>query len=550
MRFALSLLLLSTALNMVQAQQVNIIPQPVSLQVKTGHFTINASTSLVVTDEGDRKSAAFLQNYLQQHYGLKLSIKKQGTKNVIRFVTRKYFVKPEKDGYQFQSTPTGITIEGDTYAGTFYGMQTLIQLLPLTKSASLSVPAVSIQDAPRFSYRGMMLDAGRHFFDVAFVKQYIDYLALHKFNYFHWHLTEDQGWRIEIKKYPELTTKGAWRNGTIIGRYPGKGNTNERYGGFYTQEQVKEIVQYAADRYITVVPEIEMPGHSGGAIAAYPQLSCFPEIPTKSYYPKQCAWAGDSTGKQVVQAWGVYSDVFCAGQENTFQFLQDVIDEIVPLFPSPYIHVGGDECPKSNWKKCPKCQQRMKDNNLKDEHELQSYFIQRMEKYINGKGKTLIGWDEILEGGLAPNAWVMSWRGEKGGIEAAKQHHNVIMTPTTYVYFDYAQSKKEDSVTIGGFIDLEKVYNYEPIPKELTAEESKFIVGAQANLWTEYVSNPAKVEYMVFPRMTALSEVLWSPAASKDWPGFQKKLQTQFKRYDQWGANYHKEVFNAMKPGQ
>lgn len=550
MRFAFSLFMVITTFTSARAQSVNIIPQPASLQVGKGHFPITPATILVVQDESDRKSVSFFNDYLQKYYGITLSIKKQGTKNAIRFVTRKFIKKPEKDSYVLNSTPTSVQIEGDTYAGTFYGMQTLIQLLPVTKSNSLSIPAVTIQDAPRFAYRGIMLDVGRHFFDVAFVKQYIDYLALHKFNYFHWHLTEDQGWRIEIKKYPELTTKGAWRNGTIIGRYPGKGNTNERYGGFYTQEQVKEIVQYAANRYITVVPEIEMPGHGGGAIAAYPELSCFPETPTQNYYPKKSAWAGDSTGKQVVQSWGVYSDVFCAGKENTFQFLQDVIDEIVPLFPSPYIHVGGDECPKSNWIECPKCQQRMKEHNLKDEHELQSFFIQRMEKYINSKGKTMIGWDEILEGGLAPNAWVMSWRGEKGGIEAAKLQHNVIMTPTTYVYFDYAQSKKEDSVTIGGFIDLEKVYKYEPVPKEMTAEEGKFIVGAQANLWTEYVSNPRKAEYMLFPRMSALSEVLWSPQDKKDWPEFGKKLKAQFKRYDQWGADYHKEYFNATVAGQ
>ena len=550
MRSAFSLLLFITLCAFVQAQQVNIIPQPASLQTGQGNFTITPGTILVVADEGDRKSAGFFNNYLQKHYGFILPVKKSGVKNAIRFVTRRVIGKPEKPGYAFNATPAGIRIEGNSNAGTFYGMQTLIQLLPVQKSNALTIPAVTIQDAPRFEYRGMMLDVGRHYFDIAFIKQYIDYLALHKFNYFHWHLTEDQGWRIEIKKYPELTTKGAWRNGTIIGRYPGKGNTNERYGGFYTQEQVKEIVQYAADRFITVVPEIEMPGHGGGAIAAYPDLSCFPETPTKAYYPKNCAWAGDSTGKQVIQSWGVYSDVFCAGKENTFKFLQDVIDEIVPLFPSPYIHIGADECPKSNWEKCAKCQQRMKDHNLKDEHELQSYFVQRMEKYINSKGKTLIGWDEILEGGLAPNAWVMSWRGEKGGIEAAKQHHNVIMTPTTYVYFDYAQTKKEDSVTIGGFIDLEKVYRYEPVPKELTAAEGKFVVGAQANLWTEYISNPRKAEYMLFPRMTALSEVLWSPQEKKDWPAFEQKLKTQFKRYDQWGADYHKEYYNAKVAGQ
>jgi hexosaminidase len=423
-------------------------------------------------------------------------------------------------------------------------MQTLIQLLPTKRIAKFTIPAVSITDAPRFDYRGMHLDVGRHFFPVSFIKRYIDYLALHKFNVFHWHLTEDQGWRIEIKKYPRLTQAGAWRNGTIIGRYPGRGNDNKKDGGFYTQEHIKEVVQYAADRYINIVPEIEMPGHGSAAIAAYPYLSCFPDESTKSYYPKNCAWSGDTTGKQVQQTWGVFADVFCAGKEQTFQFMQDVIDEVIPLFPWKYIHVGGDECPKSNWKRCPNCQQRIKDNNLKDEHELQSYFIQRMEKYINSKGKTLIGWDEILEGGLAPNAVVMSWRGEKGGIDAAKENHQVIMTPTTYVYFDYSQSQNEDSVVIGGFLPVDKVYGYDPIPDALTQDQGKYIIGTQANLWTEYVTNPRKIEYMIFPRMTALSEVLWTPKEKKNWEDFQKRLQTQFKRYDLWKTNYSKAYFD------
>ncbi|HEU5167613.1 MAG TPA: family 20 glycosylhydrolase, partial [Chitinophagaceae bacterium] len=377
-----------------------------------------------------------------------------------------------------------------------------------------------------------------------FIKKYIDYLAFHKMNYFHWHLTEDQGWRIEIKKYPRLISVGAWRNGTIIGRHPGTGNDNKIHGGFYTQEQIKEVIKYAADRYITIVPEIEMPGHGSAAIAAYPFLSCFPDEPTKNYFPKSGKWAGDSTGKQVQQAWGVYSDVFCAGKEETFKFLQDVIDEVAALFPGKYIHVGADECPKENWKRCPNCQKIIKDNNLKDEHALQSYFIQRMEKYINSKGKTLIGWDEILEGGLAPNAVVMSWRGEDGGIEAAKQNHQVIMTPTTYVYFDYAQTENEDSLVIGGYLPVEKVYSYDPVPAVLNEEQAKYIMGGQANVWSEYMTNPRKVEYMIFPRLSALSEVLWSPKEKKNWNDFEKRLQVQFKRYDLWKANSSKAYYD------
>jgi hexosaminidase len=367
---------------------------------------------------------------------------------------------------------------------------------------------------------------------------------LHKFNTFHWHLTDDQGWRIEIKKYPKLTSVGGWRNGTIIGRYPGTGNDNLHYGGFYTQAEIKDIVKYAAQRFITIIPEIEMPGHASAAIAAYPELSCFPNESTFSFYPKQCVWSGDTAGKQVQQTWGVFDDVFCAGKENTFKVLQDVLDEVLTLFPSRYIHIGGDECPKENWKRCALCQQRMKDEHLKDEHELQSYFIQRVEKYLNGKGRRIIGWDEILEGGLAPNATVMSWRGEQGGIDAAKQNHDVIMTPGNPVYFDHSQSTNEDSVTIGGYNPIEKVYAYEPIPKELNEAQAKHILGAQANMWTEYMAYPSKVEYHLFPRIAALSEVLWSPKETKNWENFQIRLSTLFKRYDLMKINYSKAYFD------
>lgn len=526
------------------AQEITIIPQPASLKRGAGFFNLGKSTTLVVQDDGDLPAAEFFNSYLQQFYGFSLPVSKTPAKNAIRFYTKKFIKAPDKDGYSFEANASGISISGDTYAGTFYGMQTLVQLLPLNKSAILKIPAVTVQDAPRFNYRGLHLDVGRHFYPVSFVKKYIDYIALHKMNYFHWHLTDDQGWRIEIKKYPKLTTVGGWRNGTIIGRYPGTGNDGLRYGGFYTQEEIKDVVAYAAQRHITVVPEIELPGHASAAIAAYPELSCFPEEPTKKYYPKDCAWAGDSTGKQVQQTWGVFDDVFCAGKENTFQFLQDVLEEVLPLFPSRMIHIGGDECPKANWKRCPLCQQRMKEAGLKDEHELQSYFIQRMEKYLNSKGRKLIGWDEILEGGLAPNAAVMSWRGESGGIAAAKQHHEVVMTPTDYVYFDYSQSTNEDSVTIGGFIDLEKVYKYNPIPPALDSAEAKYVLGAQANLWSEYLKNTRKVEYMIFPRLSALSEVLWSAPQKKNWNDFEKRMQVQFNRYNLWKANYSKAFFD------
>ncbi|MBO9595711.1 MAG: beta-N-acetylhexosaminidase [Niabella sp.] len=526
----------------LRAQEVNIIPQPKSVVLKNGSFILSRATPIVAPSKDDKNIAALFNTYLKSYYGFSLPVVSKGTKGIL--LTTK---SASGDGYTMDADNAAIRITGNSAAGTFYGTQSLIQLLPVEKGSSLSIPTVSITDAPDVAYRGLMLDVGRHYFPVAFVKKYIDYIALHKMNYFHWHLTEDQGWRIEIKKYPKLTSVGAWRNGTIIGNFPGKGNDNKKYGGFYTQAEVKDIVAYAAKRYITVIPEIEMPGHGGGAIAAYPYLSCFPDKPTFDYFPKQSTWSGDKSGKQVQQAWGVYEDVFCAGKESTFKFLEDVLNEVLPLFPSKYVHIGGDECPKKNWEKCPLCQKRIKelgikgDNQHSPEHYLQSYFIQRMEKFINAKGKHIIGWDEILEGGLAPNATVMSWRGEKGGITAARQKHQVIMTPNNYVYFDYQQSPKEDSVTITNnrnSLPIEKVYNWKVVPDSLTAEERPLIWGGQANLWTEYISNPKKAEYMLFPRMSALSEALWKPKADRNFDDFKKRLEVQKKRYDLWGANY------------
>lgn len=544
MRSTISLLLVLLFSVTLLAQDINIVPQPAEMTMGNGSFNLSATTVLVVKNGADDNTANFFNDYLKQFFGLKLKKVKSAASNYIQFTSLQTLVAGKEGAYSLSVSPKAINIQGQTASGTFYGMQTLIQLLPTTRSSKFSIPALTVNDEPRFGYRGMHLDVGRHFLPVSFVKKYIDYLALHKFNTFHWHLTEDQGWRIEIKKYPKLTSVGAWRNGTIIGRYPGKGNDGKRHGGFYTQAEIKEVVKYATARFIEIIPEIEMPGHSSAAIAAYPELSCFPEEPTKKYFPKQCTWSGDTTGKQVQQTWGVFSDVFCAGKENTFQFLQDVIDEVAPLFPSKYIHVGGDECPKENWKRCPLCQQRMKDNNLKNEHELQSYFIQRMEKYLNEKGKTLIGWDEILEGGLAPNAIVMSWRGEEGGTQAAREKHKVIMAPNQFVYLNYSQTRNEDSVTIGGYLPLEKVYNYEPVPKDMTADDSKYVLGANGELWTEYIGNEGIAQYMLFPRLSALSEVLWSPKDKRDYKDFEKRLPGLFKRYDQWKVHYSKAYYD------
>lgn len=529
--------------------QVNIVPTPAEIKMGKGFFTINKDTKIIASGSKTEKFSTLVYDFILSNYGLKLQItpySKKNTINSINFVPSGLKYGAGIGDYALEITDKGILIGGGTEAGLFYGMQTLFQLLPTSKN-NLSIPQLAIYDNPRFPYRGMHLDVGRHFFPVSFIKKYIDYLAAYKYNTFHWHLTEDQGWRIQIKKYPELTKTGAWRNGTIIGRYPGKGSDNKPYGGFYTQAEIKEVVQYAKERYIDVIPEIEMPGHSSAAIAAYPWLSCFPEkptaIPANMISQKSIDEQKNGRIKLVQETWGVFDDVYCAGKDSTFAFLQNVIDEVLPLFPSKYFHIGGDESPKTHWKICPACQKRMKDNKLKDEHELQSWFVQRIEKYLNSKGKTMIGWDEILEGGLAPNAVVMSWRGEKGGIEAAKQKHNVIMTPGNPVYFDHTQSKNEDSITIGGYNPIENVYAYEPIPKELDAADAKYVLGAQANMWTEYMEYPSKVEYMLFPRITALSEVLWSPKEKRDWKDFERRLPAVYTRLDKQKINYSKAYF-------
>jgi len=528
------------------AQEVSIIPEPTSVTKKEGSFSISAKTALCIKNAGQQKAASFFNKYLQSFYGFQLKVTVgTGAKNAITLVNTQK--DAPKGTYTLESSSNGVVINGANEEGVFYGVQSLIQLLPIEKNNTLTIPAVSIQDQPRFSYRGLHLDEGRHFLGMDFVKKYIDFIAMYKLNTFHWHLTEDQGWRIEIKKYPKLTTVGGYRNATIIGRYPGKGSSNTKYGGFYTQAQIKEIVKYAADRFVTIIPEIEMPGHASAAIAAYPELSCFPNESTPAIPTMHSAATLEALkkpGTKIVQeTWGVFDDVF-APTENTFTFLQNVLDEVMVLFPSTYIHIGGDECPKESWKRSEFCQKLIKEKGLKDEHGLQSYFIGRIEKYLNSKGRQIIGWDEILEGGLAPNATVMSWRGEKGGIEAAKEKHNVIMTPGGWMYFDHQQNKKEDSVTIGGYTTIQKVYSYDPLPKEMDPADHKYVLGAQANLWTEYISNTAKAEYMVFPRISALSEVLWTNKENKSWPSFEKKLLHEFKRYDNFKINYSKAYFN------
>ena len=528
---------------------VSIIPLPNHIKAGRGSFLLNSDVAIVSSDESLFVQCGLFNKMMEQIAGFSLPKGSVSEKGKACIVLEKREMPGKKPGsYEMLIQKSQVKITGNDESGVFYGLNNFIYLLSesINKGNAFSIPVMEIQDEPRFVYRGMMLDVARHYRSIEYLKKLLDQMALLKLNVFHWHLTEDQGWRIEIKKYPKLTQIGAWRNGTIIGRYPGTGNDNEVHGGFYTQEQVKELVRYALERNITIVPEIEMPGHSGAAIAAYPFLSCFPDEET--IIPKHPSEKSKAfKGKKVQESWGVYEDVFVPS-EQTFRFLEDVMDEIIPLFPGKYIHIGGDECPKEAWKRNAFCQELIKEKGLKDEHGLQSYFIGRMEKYINSKGKQIIGWDEILEGGLAPNATVMSWRGEEGGIEAAKQRHDVVMTPTNYAYLDYGQSKNEDSIVIGGFLPLEKVYGYNAMPEALQGTEfEQYVMGAQANLWTEYVKHDSKLEYMIFPRLAAMSEAAWTKPEKKNLAAFENKLPAYFSMLEKLGIHYS-HAFYGLKP--
>jgi hexosaminidase len=496
-----------------------------------GTFSISSQTKILINSESPEmhKVTSNLSQQLENLYGLKNKLFFSGApeKKSI-FIKLNTGLSISKEAYNLTVSPKGILLEAPSVSGLFYGIQSLKQLMPPIKQnlSEVVIPAVEIKDTPRFPWRGLHLDVGRHFMPKDFILKFLDYMAMHKLNTFHWHLTEDQGWRIEIKKYPRLTEVGSIRKETLVGHFGSKSYDGTPAGGFYTQEEVKEVVAYAADRFITVVPEIEMPGHSLGALAAYPEFGC-----TGGPY-------------EVATTWGVFDDVYCAGKDTTYTFLQDVLSELIPLFPGEYFHIGGDECPKTRWQKCPLCKQKMKEEGLKTEHELQSYFVQRMEKYLNENGKKLIGWDEILEGGLAPNAAVMSWRGDKGGIAAAKEHHFVVMTPGEFCYFDHYQADPQNEpLAIGGYLPLKKVYSYEPVPATLSDEDAKYILGAQGNLWTEYIKIPEQVEYMAYPRAAALSEVIWSPKGPKDFENFKIRLNRLTKLYDILGINYCKAEF-------
>jgi len=532
-----AVILCSSGISGRNVANYQVIPLPQEIvQNQQQAFTLNKKTRIVYTPGNEllKKNAEFLAEYVKSAVGLKLKVQTgKGGSNSITLCTG--LNSQNKEAYTITvSKEAGIKISGASEAGTFYGVQTIRKSLPSHACASVTFPAVAINDQPRFGYRGMMLDVCRHFMTVEEVKTFIDMMALHNQNTLHWHLTEDQGWRIEIKKYPRLTEIGSVRSETVIGHNSGKYD-GVPYKGFYTQDQIRDIVAYAQQRYVTIIPEIDMPGHMVAALTAYPYLGC-----TGGPY-------------EVLKVWGVADDVLCLGKESTFEFIEGVLSEVLELFPSKYIHIGGDEAPRVRWAACPACQARIKAEGLeaKDGHSaearLQSYFTTRVEKFLNSKGRRIIGWDEILEGGLAPNATVMSWRGTEGGIKAAQQNHDVVMSPNSHAYFDHYQSKdtKNEPDAIGGFLPVDMVYSYEPVPKELTADQQKYILGAQANIWTEYIPTFKQVQYMAMPRMAAMSEVQWTQPEKKNYEKFLTRLPRLIDIYDAQGYNYAKHLFNV-----
>ena len=516
----------------IEKGNLDVIPQPqeIVLAQDTTPFVINHSTTIIypAANEKMHRTADFLATFIKEMTGteVRVSDKEKGS-NAIILAVDTTMTHPE--GYKLEITPEKVLLTGGSEAGVFYGTQTIHKALPILKDGKVAaaLPAGTVTDFPRFRYRGFMIDVGRHFFPVSYLKQMIDLMALHNINYFHWHLTEDQGWRIEIKKYPKLTEIGSRRDSTIID-WETKKFDGKPHSGFYTQDEAREIVRYAADRFITVVPEIDLPGHTTAALASYPELGC-----TGGPYKVLCSF-------------GVFSDVLCAGNEQTLQFTKDVLDEIMDIFPSEYIHIGGDECPKSRWEKCPKCQAKIKELGIKalpkhsKENQLQTYFMSELEKEINAHGRRMLGWDEVLEGGLTPNSTIMSWRGILGGIEAARQHHDVIMTPIQRLYFSNPRINK-----MTGFEWMNRVYNFEPVPAELTDAEKKFVIGTQGCIWTEWTADSTKMEWQILPRMAALSEIQWTLPEHKNFDRFMERLPEMLKIYSDLGYSYRKDVFAA-----
>ena len=504
-------------------KNLSIIPKPVIQKQLKGKFLLGNDTKVVVGNNELQNSGDFLKSFLNEKYGIKIEVTAEiPEKNYIQLTLTDKL--KDTEGYQLTIGNNSVEVIGNTSTGIFYGIQTLMQLFPplAQQQKQIVLNAASIEDFPRFRWRGLHLDVSRHFFSVEFIKNLLDVMAMHKLNIFHWHLTDDQGWRIEIQKYSKLTEIGAWRDSTILGhlrQYPPK-YEKKKYGGYYTQKEIKEIVQYAKERHITVVPEIDMPGHFLAALAAYPQFSC--------------------TGGpfSVATEWGVFLDVLCAGKEKTFHFIENILDEVIPLFPGEYIHIGGDEVLKNRWRNCEYCQRRIKEEGLKDENELQSYFIKRVENYLYNKGKQVIGWDEIIAGGLPERAIVMSWRGMEGGIKAVKSHNYAIMAPWTPCYFYVYQGKYKEPQASGDINSLRDVYEFDAISDILNEDEKKYILGGHGCAWSEYMPSEEIAEYMIFPRLSALSEALWTEKSQKNWNDFVKRMDDQYNRLDYHNINY------------
>jgi hexosaminidase len=523
-------------------ERPDIIPIPYKAEMKAGYFKVNGKTDILMNsaDGNVQMVADGLKDRLSGATGKTIVVAQltgnQPGNSIFLNLDRSLAETTGKEGYNLSVKKSSIEISAAEPAGLFYGVQTLYQLLPpgiygspdslAYADLDLKIPCIEVTDMPAFPWRGMHLDVSRHFFPKEFIKKYIDLIALHKMNVFHWHLTDDNGWRIQIDRYPLLTEVAAWRADRkgkpwteCKPQRPGEPAT---YGGFYTKDDIKEIVEYARQRFVTIIPEIEMPAHTSEVFSAYPEFSCSgtkTTVRTGSYWPD--------------------ADIFCAGKDGTFTFLENILDEVIELFPSEYIHIGGDEADKTAWKSCPDCQARIRNEHLSDVDELQSYFVKRIEKYLNARGKKMIGWDEILQGGVAPGATIMSWQGFEGGIDAARQGHLVVMCPSSHCYFDYYQADPDfQPSAIGGLTTLKKVYSFSPVPSELSKEESKLVLGGQGNLWTEYISTPSHAEYMALPRMTALAEVLWSPAGRREWDDFRSRLQTQMERFKMMKVNY------------
>lgn len=516
---------------------ISIVPAPQRVQqyIESENFVISRDCRIVIPDCSEEllRTVALFNERLNIAAGFQLEVVKEHSGGpAIWFMDAGL----PHEAYSIKVSDSQVIVDYGDGAGAFYAMQTLLQLLPSeifspvkVRGVRWDMPACDIEDEPRFGYRGMHLDVCLHYFDIDFLKKYIDLMAMHKINVFHWHLTEDQGWRLEISRYPLLTEKGQWRKETVIGSYKSGFYDGKPYGGYYTQEQVRDLVRYASERYVTIVPEIEMPGHALAAIACYPELSC-----------------GLEENYEVATRWGIFRQVYCP-KESTFEFLKNVLDEVFEMFPSKIIHIGGDECPKTSWKKCPDCQRLIKKLGLKDEYELQSWFIKQIDAYVSSKGREIIGWDEILQGGLAPGAKVMSWLGEEGGIKAARQHHEVVMAPYPKYYLDYWQADPEsEPMAMDGPTTLRTMYEYEPVPEVLTPEESKYIIGVEGCVWTEYMPTEERVEYMAYPRMAAIAESAWTRPAFKDYDSFTRRLEVHFERYDGIGLSYCKAFYNPF----